>query len=151
MEKPVNLSRLPKIVAKRSKRLGIGPGSGKGGHTVGRGHKGQKARGKISIAFFGTKVKKSLLKRLPLQRGKGKLKGNRKPVVVNLKYLNLLKDDVVNIRNLVKSGIVDKDAAKEGVKILGEGEVDRAFTIEVPISKSAARKIQKAGGKIIKE
>ncbi len=64
--------KLPKIVARGKKRVGRGRGSGKGGHTVGRGQKGQKARGKVGVLFEGMKMKKSLIKRLPLQRGKGK-------------------------------------------------------------------------------
>lgn len=64
--------KLPKVVLRGKKRLGRGYGSGKGGHTVGRGQKGQKARNKIGILFEGMKMKKSLIKRLPLQRGKGK-------------------------------------------------------------------------------
>lgn len=69
---------LPAIKRKSKKRVGRGYGSGKGGHTSGRGQKGQKARGKISPLFEGTKVKKSLIQRLPLQRGKGKFKPKRK-------------------------------------------------------------------------
>jgi large subunit ribosomal protein L15 len=64
--------RLPKVVQKSKKRVGRGIGSGKGGHTSGRGQKGQKSRGKIGILFEGMKMKKSLLKRLPKMRGKGK-------------------------------------------------------------------------------
>ncbi len=64
--------RLPKVVAKSKKRVGRGMGSGKGSHTVGRGQKGQKTRRKIGVIFEGVKMKKSLLKRLPLMRGKGK-------------------------------------------------------------------------------
>lgn len=54
------------------KRLGRGYGSGKGGHTSGRGQKGQKSRTKVHILFEGLKVKKSTLKKFPLLRGKGK-------------------------------------------------------------------------------
>lgn len=64
--------RLPKVITKKRKRVGRGMGSGKGSHTSGRGQKGQKARGSVSILFEGMKMKKSLLKRLPLMRGKGK-------------------------------------------------------------------------------
>lgn len=63
---------LPKVVGKKMKRIGRGYGSGKGGHTVGKGQKGQKTRSTINVLFEGMKVKKSLLKRLPFQRGKGK-------------------------------------------------------------------------------
>ena len=68
------MTNLPKVVGSRKKRVGRGYGSGKGGHTTGRGQKGQKSRTKIGVLFEGVKVKKSLLKRLPFQRGKGKNK-----------------------------------------------------------------------------
>lgn len=64
--------RLPKIVGKKLKRLGRGMGSGKGSHTSSRGQKGQKSNKDLHILFEGLKVKKSLLKRLPKLRGKGK-------------------------------------------------------------------------------
>jgi large subunit ribosomal protein L15 len=144
---------LPKVVARRSKRVGRGYGSGKGGHTVGRGQKGQKARGKINILFEGMKVKKSLLRRLPLQRGKGKFQANKKPLIVNLSLLNLLpQNSVVNIDSLVKSRIVKElDAREFGVKILGDGELTKKLTVELPLSKSAAVKIEKAGGTVKKK
>ena len=66
---------LPKVVAKSKKRVGRGMGSGKGSHTSGRGQKGQKSNGDLHILFEGLKTKKSFLKRLPLQRGKGKFHG----------------------------------------------------------------------------
>ncbi len=98
---------LPKIVAKSKKRRGRGYGSGKGGHTVGRGQKGQKSRRKMGVLFEGVKVKKSLLKRLPLRRGKGKFKAKGKPLIVKLSYLNLLPAGTkVDIEALVKAGIV---------------------------------------------
>ena len=70
----MNLSNLSKIVIRSKKRVGRGIGSGKGGHTSSRGSKGQKARTKVHPLFEGTKVKKSLIKRLPYLRGKGKFK-----------------------------------------------------------------------------
>lgn len=143
---------LPKIVSRRKKRLGRGYGSGKGGHTVGRGQKGQKTRSKIGVLFEGVKVKKSLLKRLPFQRGKGKFKAGKKPIIVNLEVLNLLPaGGTVNLELLIKNGIVDKSDAEEfGVKILGNGELKKKLNIALPISKSAAKKVEKAGGKILK-
>lgn len=143
--------QLTKVVEKRRKRLGRGIGSGKGGHTVGRGQKGQKARGKIGILFEGIKVKKSLIRKLPLVRGKGKNKPAEKPIIVKLSYLNLLPSgSKVTLDLLVKEGIVKgEDARQVGIKILGDGEVKKKLTIEVPISRSAAKKIEKAGGKVI--
>ncbi|OGY08339.1 MAG: hypothetical protein A2782_00750 [Candidatus Blackburnbacteria bacterium RIFCSPHIGHO2_01_FULL_43_15b] len=70
----LTLNSLPKIKSETKKRLGRGYGSGKGGHTSSRGQKGQKARGKIHPLFEGQKNKKSLIQRLPLLRGRGKLK-----------------------------------------------------------------------------
>jgi large subunit ribosomal protein L15 len=84
----MNLSSLPKIVSKKQKRVGRGMGSGVGSHTTGRGNKGQKARERVHIMFEGTKFKKSLIKRLPYQRGKGKLKSRK---VVTSKYVSKKK------------------------------------------------------------
>ncbi|MBI4153523.1 uL15 family ribosomal protein [Candidatus Woesebacteria bacterium] len=146
------MNSLPRVKERSAKRLGRGRGSGKGGHTVGRGQKGQKARGSIGILFEGIKVKKSLLKKLPLQRGKGKNKGDAKPIIVKLEYLNLLPAGCkVNLEILSKEGIVKKEDAEElGVKILGDGEVAKKFTVEIPISKNAAKKIEAAGGKVVR-
>lgn len=147
----MKLSQLPKTTKKKKKRRGRGYGSGKGGHTVGRGQKGQKARGKIGLMFEGTKIKKSLLKRLPLKRGKGKLKPKPGSVVVNLKYLNILpKNSVVDLDSLVKHGIVAKDEGEKfGVKILGEGDLKVSLKVKLPCSKGAAEKIKRAGGEIV--
>ncbi len=71
-------------------------GSGKGGHTAGRGQKGQKVRGKVKALFEGTKMRKSFIKRLPFKRGKGKFKAFRPgPIAVNLIYLNLLEMTII--------------------------------------------------------
>lgn len=148
----MELHNLPKTTTKRKKRVGRGYGSGKGGHTVGRGQKGQKVRSKIGLVFEGTKFRKSLIKRLPLLRGKGKLKPGKKPLIVNLKYLNLLpSNSLVDVKTLAKSGIVNLEEAKEsGVKILGEGKLGVALKIALPCSKGAVEKIKKVGGEIVK-
>jgi large subunit ribosomal protein L15 len=145
------LNKLAKINTRKSKRVGRGFGSGKGGHTSGRGQKGQKARRKIGLTFEGTKIKKSLLKRLPLGRGKGKFKpSSAKKVIINLKYLNLFKkDEVVNLESLLKKGILNKDGQNLGVKVLGDGELKVALKVALPCSKGAVIKIKKAGGEIL--
>lgn len=148
----MELSKLPKTTTRRKKRLGRGYGSGKGGHTVGRGAKGLKARGKVGLAFEGTKTKKSFLKKLPLQRGKGKFKSLKpKSLIVNVKHLNLYKKgERVNLTTLAKKGIIATDETKkQGVKILGDGDLQVALTVELPTSKGAAKKIIKAGGKVV--
>jgi large subunit ribosomal protein L15 len=137
------MTNLPKVVENRKKRVGRGYGSGKGGHTTGKGQKGQKTRTKIGVLFEGVKVKKSLLKRLPFQRGKGKNKGGKGPVIVNVEALNILPaGSKVTIETLIKAKIVDeKDAKMFGVKILGNGKLEKKLTIEVPASRSVIKKL----------
>lgn len=147
----VKLNQLPKLRTRAKKRLGRGIGSGKGGHTASRGQKGQKSRAKVNLLFEGTKIKKSLLKRLPLLRGKGKLKSRHlRPLVVNLKYLNLLPGgSLVDLQALIEKKIVGKEAKLLGVKILGEGEIKIPLTVNLPVSGGAKKKIEKAGGKVV--
>jgi len=142
---------LPRIVSKRKKRVGRGYGSGKGGHTVGRGQKGQKARESVSVVFQGVKVKKSLLRRLPLRKGKGKFKAKPKPLILKLRYLNLFPSgSTIDLETLISKGLVKKDdALKYGVKILGDGEVEKKLIVNLPISKNAAKKIEAKGGKVL--
>ena len=149
----MELNNLKKTTKTTKKRVGRGYGSGKGGHTSGRGSKGTKARSKVPLTFTGTKVKKSLLKRLPLQRGKGRLKAKKKPLVVNLVYLNLFKkDSEVDLESLVKLGIIEeKGAQSAGLKILGDGKLEVALKVNLPCSKSAKKKIEKVGGKVLEE
>ena len=144
-------TKLKKIVTRKSKRLGRGPGSGKGSHTSSRGQKGQKARTKVHILFEGFKMKKSLLRRLPMQRGRGKFKPiTVRPVVINLEVLNILANGAkVDSESLVKAGIVNENDAKMyGVKILGDGKLTKKLIINLPISKSAAAKVIEVGGKV---
>jgi large subunit ribosomal protein L15 len=140
---------LPKIKTNK-KRLGRGYGSGKGGHTVGRGQKGQKTRNKIGILFEGVKTKKSLVKRLPFLRGRDKLLPQVKPYVLDISRLNTLPKEVrsIDVKVLVDSGLVDKDAFDRGVKILGRSKVERSFVVEIPVSKSARERIIEAGGEV---
>lgn len=145
--------KLPIVKVEKRKRKGRGYGSGKGGHTVGRGTKGQGSRSKVGVLFEGVKMKKSFVKRLPLSRGKGRFKGKGKPIVVKLAYLNVFPSSSnVDLEALIKMGIVkQKDVNDFGVKILGNGEIKKKLTILLPISNKAAKKIEKAGGKVIKE
>ena len=146
----MKLSNLTKITARGKKRLGQGHGSGRG-KTAGRGTKGQKARRNISLTFEGGAL--PLIKRLPFMRGKGKNKAFKKgPIAVNVKVLNLLKKDtVVDVKSLIDQKIVDADYAKKnGVKILGDGDLNIALIVKLPVSKGAAKKIQKAGGRVEK-
>ena|SRR5581483_10918298 len=139
-------SKLEKVVERRKKRVGRGGGSGKGFHTSSRGQKGQKARTGVHILFEGFKVKKSLIRRLPVKRGQDRFKPvSTKPLILNLDVLNILPAGTkVNIESLVKAGIVnERDARRYGVKILGNGKLTKKLIIDLPISKSALEKINK--------
>ena len=142
----MKLDKLAKIKGKTKKRLGRGPGSGRG-KTSGRGTKGQNARGKISLVhphFEGGQ--RPLFKRLPYRRGKNNKSLSKKPIVVNLEALDILPaNSEVNLESLVKYKIVKEDEAKiYGIKILGKGTLSKTLKISLPISKRAAAKITKA-------
>ena len=144
----MKIENLVKTTRKQKRRLGQGHGSGRV-KTSGRGTKGQNAKGKRALSFEGGAL--PLIKRLPFRRGKGKNKlFKKKPIIVNIKALNLLKkDSVVDLKTLISHNIVDEEEAKiYGVKILGDGQLKVALTIKLPISKGASEKVKKAGGKI---
>jgi large subunit ribosomal protein L15 len=144
----MELHKLQKISNKKKRRVGQGHGSGRV-KTGGRGTKGQNARSTRSLTFEGGAL--PLIKRLPFRRGKGKNKVfKRKPVVINVKALNLLpKNSIVDTETLIKHNIVSaQDAKTYGVKILGDGDMTIPLTVKVQITKGAAAKIEKAGGKI---
>jgi large subunit ribosomal protein L15 len=138
----MNLTKMPKTVRRSSKRVGRGIGSGKGGHTSGRGSKGQKARGSINFGFEGTKTKKSLVKRLPFLRGRAKLKPWQiKPEIINVGDLaDWPADTPVTVENLIKRGLIAQGTKR--VKILGTGKIDKPLKIMVPASKGAAEKLK---------
>jgi len=144
----MQLNSLVKVTSKPKRRLGQGHGSGRV-KTSGRGTKGQNARSSRALNFEGGAL--SLTKRLPFRRGKGRNKlFKNKPIIINIKFLNVFKTgSVVDLKTLISSHLVDeKDALLYGVKILGDGELKNALTIKLPVSKKAAKKIEKAGGKV---
>lgn len=143
----MNLSSLIKTTEKEKRRLGRGYGSGRG-KTAGRGTKGQRVREDIKFGFEGGQL--PLIKRLPFKRGKDKFKRlGKKPYVINIKYLNLLpKDTVVDFETLVKYRIISEEIRIVGVKILGDGELDKPLMVKLPCSHQAEEKIKQAGGKV---
>jgi large subunit ribosomal protein L15 len=130
----------------RVKRLGSGESSGHG-KTSGKGHKGQKARsgGSIRLGFEGGQM--PLIRRLP-KRGFNNARFHKTWGIVNLDALNDFKaGTVVNEKLLREAQLVRGHVA--GIKILGNGELKHALTIEADkISGSAREKIEKAGGTI---
>lgn len=127
------------------KRLGRGIGSGKG-KTAGRGTKGQKARGKIPSVFTGSLA---FFKKLPLKRGKGNAKVSSKSTLVRLDKLAVFKPQtIIDAAKLLEEKIISPKQAKKGIKILGGGEFKNALVIKLPVSESARKSIEKAGGKV---
>lgn len=129
---------------KARKRVGRGPGSGHG-KTAGKGHKGQKARsgGTKGAGFEGGQM--PLQRRLP-KRGFKNYPFKKEYSIVNLKDLSLIKEDIITPEVIQKVGIV-KDL-KDGLKVLGVGEIDRPVTVRAhAFSNSALNKIIAAGGK----
>ena len=143
----MNLENIPTIkgATHPTKRLGRGEGSGHG-KTSGKGHKGQKARsgGGIRIGFEGGQM--PLYRKLP-RRGFNNKNFKTSYQLVNVDQLERIEGDVVDREALIKAGLVrDND---QGVKLLGEGEVSKAFTVKVcKVSASAKSKIEAAGGKV---
>jgi large subunit ribosomal protein L15 len=130
----------------RVKRLGCGESSGHG-KTSGKGHKGQKARsgGSIRLGFEGGQM--PLIRRLP-KRGFNNAAFHKNYAIVNLSDLASFKEGtVVNEQFLREKKLLRGNGA--GLKILGDGEVKHALTIEADkISASAREKIEKAGGSV---
>lgn len=130
---------------KKRNRVGRGMGSGNG-KTSGRGHKGQKARsgGGVRPGFEGGQL--PIFKRLPKR---GFTNPNRKEyAVVNIKTLNRFSEGTeVTPELLVETGVVKN--VLDGIKILGDGELNVKLTVKAnKFSKSAAKSIEAAGGQI---
>lgn len=145
----MKLQNLNKITKRSKKRLGLGHGSGRG-KTSGRGTKGQNARSNRPLSFEGGAL--TLIKRLPFRRGKGRNKVfKKKPIVLNVKSLNFFeKGSVIDLKTLIAKKVIDEKEAKiYGVKILGDGELSVSLKIQLPVSKGAKKKIEKAGGQVL--
>jgi len=127
------------------KRLGRGDSSGHGGTST-RGHKGQKARsgGYHKRGFEGGQM--PLQRRLP-KRGFTNI-FKKEFAIVNLDQLDTFgENEEISAASLLNKGIINK--VKDGVKILGRGEVSKALVFKVSAcSESARKKIEAAGGKV---
>jgi len=130
----------------RVKRLGCGESSGHG-KTSGKGHKGQKARsgGSLRLGFEGGQM--PLIRRIP-KRGFNNAAFKITYAPVNLGDLEVLFDaGAIDEKGLREKGLVN--GTWDGVKILGNGDVTKKFSLKVnAISASAKEKIEKAGGSI---
>ncbi len=154
------LSNLPSPKTKqKSKRVGRGLGSGVGGHTTGRGTKGQKSRSgytKPGRNFEGGQ--NPLSRRLPKLRGGAKgvgpkyFKSKVKTIVVQLSRIeeSIKVGENVTIETLVELGLISPSRNRKNlIKVLFDKDVTKKFSIEgLNASKKAIESIKKAGGEI---
>jgi large subunit ribosomal protein L15 len=135
-------------MSRASKRLGRGIGSGKGGHTSSRGSKGQKSRrgAKIPLRFEGGNL--PLIKRLPMMRGKSRLKQVRARVELTLTDLDRLTQDQITLDTLrLVKLLPDKSTS---VKVIATGTLTRPVTLTgIRVSSTARQMIEKAGGQVL--
>ncbi len=134
----------PATKRETKKRVGRGIGSGLG-KTSGRGHKGQKARtgGGVRRGFEGGQT--PLYRRLP-KRGFNNIHANTY-TEVTLTMLNKSAATEVTAESLLAEGIIGK--INDGIVVLGTGSLDKKLTVKATrFTKSAAAKIEAAGGKI---
>ena len=147
----MKLNTLSSRGSKNKKRLGRGIGSTKG-KTSGRGHKGQKSRSGVAIkSFEGGQM--PLYRRLP-KRGFNPINKKNLIAIISLsrvqeiikKKTSFVKDKI-NLFNLQKFKLINKKYKK--LKLLGSGDLKDKLNIEVnAISKSAKKKVEKAGGTV---
>lgn len=129
-------------LSRRKKRIGRG---GKRGTYSGRGQKGQRARAGHRIR----PAERDLIMRFPKLRGVKNRRRAPRAFVVNVGDLERLfpNTDLVTPETFFKMQAIKRRG--EPVKILGEGEVKRAFTIQnISLSASAREKLEKAGGTV---
>ena len=130
---------------KNPKRKGRGTGTGNG-TTAGRGMNGQKSRsgGGVRLGFEGGQM--PLYRRLP-KRGFTNIFA-KKYVSINVDRLNIFENGtVVTPELLLETRVISK--VKDGVKILGNGTLEKSLTVQgCKMSKAAAEKIEAAGGKV---
>lgn len=132
--------------AKVRKRVGRGPGSGMG-KTSTRGQKGQKSRSGVSISAWFEGGQTPLYRRVP-KRGFKNTRFRTEYATINLSDLNkhFNDGDVVSPEVLKEKGIIKQQLC--GVKVLGNGELEKKLTIKANrFSSSAVTKIESAGGK----
>ena len=145
------LNKLTKLTQKPARRCGRGIGSGLGGHTSGRGAKGDNARGKTALTFAGTKIKKSWIKRLPFLRGKHRFHSRDNVVNITLNQIEkwFKTNDVVDTASIAKNSKNSLKNFNHTFKILATGNITKALKFKgLSFSKVAKDKIIAAGGNI---
>ena len=133
---------------KKSKRVGRGNGSGLG-RTSGRGHKGAGQRSGFKHRYWFEGGQMPLYRRVPM-RGFNNSNFQKSYEIVNLSKISKIKDKNIDSEVLFKNGLISSLFA--AVKILGNGDIDKAYNITASsFSQSEIEKIEKAGGKVVVE
>ncbi|MBW7944339.1 50S ribosomal protein L15 [Patescibacteria group bacterium] len=141
------LNTLKKLTDHPKKRVGRGYGTGKGGHTVGRGTKGQRARksGQAPAWFEGGQL--PMIKRLPMQRGKARFNVLTPTAAVTLSDINKMKADVITLDALKLEKVIHSRFQR--AKIIANGKIERKVIVRgLPTSAGAAKQIEQAGGSV---
>ena len=144
----MDLSSLTNTPGARKSRKRVGRGMGSGmGKTSTRGHKGQAQRKghKQKLQFEGGQM--PLVRRIP-KRGFNNAAFNAKALAVNVSDLEKKFEAgaEITVETLAKAGFSDNKQPK--IKILGNGELTKKFTVKVPCSAAAKAKIEAAGGSV---
>jgi len=131
---------------KKKKRLGCGIGSGHG-KTSTKGHKGQRARSGFALNPGFEGGQNPLYRRLP-KRGFNRKAFKKVYAIVNLVHLASLEEKEITPELLMAKGIVSQ--LRDGVKVLGSGELKGAVTVKAHLfSASAKTKIEAKGGQAV--
>lgn len=147
----MDLSNLkaPKPNKKTKKRIGRGQGSGRGGHTVGRGHNGQLSRSGFKEKFWFEGGQMPLQRRIPKFGFNNPFR--KEYTALNVETVEQFIEkgtlgSTITISDLRDAGIIAKS---ELVKLLGDGEITQKVDIEVhAFSESAKNKVEEAGGSV---
>jgi large subunit ribosomal protein L15 len=147
----MDLSNLkaPEPNKKKAKRIGRGQGSGRGGHTVGKGHNGQRSRSGFKEKFWFEGGQMPLQRKIPKWGFNNRFR--KEYVAVNTGTIQLFVEhgkleENITLEDIRNAGLAGKN---DLIKLLGDGDIEASIDIEVHnASKSAQEKVEEAGGNI---
>jgi len=141
------LNQLISIKDSSKKRVGRGYGSGKGGHTSGKGVKGQASRtgGKTPLWFEGGQL--PIIKRMPMLRGKGKFKIVNPVAQLSLTDLDKMKAEEITLETLYLEKVISRQF--KNAKVILSGKISRPVKLQgLRVTAGAQKAIKKAGGSV---
>ncbi len=140
------LNQLPAQPASSKKRLGRGYSSGVG-HQCSRGQKGSGARKSAALPLWFEGGQLPLTKRMPMIRGKSRLKVVRPVMEVNLSSLEKMKADKITLDTLKLENVIGARFAR--AKIIATGKITRSVQLTgLPTTPAAKKAIEAAGGSV---